>query len=232
MTSRVDIWILHIETSTKACSVALSKNAECVYYKEFLGQNFSHAEKLPGFIEEVVAESEISKQDLSAIAISSGPGSYTGLRIGCSTAKGLSFSLGIPLISVDTLQISTKEVTLESEDDICISVMKARLKEIFIAIYSSNGVVRPTYYIDLNEDPLKEFRNNKVMFVGNATSIIEESVEPSMNWNFHHTDNAYKAKHMIGIAYQKFLDKDFEDLAYYEPFYLKDFVVLKKKTKA
>lgn len=231
MTSKTDIWILHIETSTKACSVALSKNDECIKYKEFLGQNFSHAEKLPGFIDDIINESEIDKENLSAISISSGPGSYTGLRIGCSTAKGLSFALGIPLISVDTLQISTEDKVQVTEDDLYISVMKARLNEVFIAIYDKKGVVKPTYYVDLSEDHLDEFKDKSVLVVGNATELVEKQ-ENRANWKYHMTDNAYKAKHMVKLAYEKFLTEDFEDLAYYEPFYLKDFVVLKKEVKS
>ena len=231
MTSKTDIWILHIETSTKACSVALSKNDECIEYKEFLGQNFSHAEKLPVFIDDIIAESEIDKKDLSAISISSGPGSYTGLRIGCSTAKGLSFALGIPLIAIDTLQISTEDVDI-SPDGVYISVMKARLKEVFAAVYNADkSTVKSTFYVDLNDaNTFEEYKNTPVTFVGNASHVVEDT-KLCENWTYHHTDNAYKAKHMVKSAYKKFIANEFEDLAYYEPFYLKDFVVLKKKVK-
>lgn len=230
MTSHKDVWILHIETSTKACSVALSKNEECIGYKEFIGQSFSHAEKLPNFIDEIISESPIQKNDLSALSISSGPGSYTGLRIGCSTAKGLSFALNIPLISVDTLQLSTKGVGLSSEQSCYISVMKARLNEVFIAIYDRNGVVKPTYYTDITTDEFNAYKETSVLIVGNAAHLMEEH-RAYENWSFNHTENAYRASDMISLAYQKYKQKDFEDLAYYEPFYLKDFVVLKKKVK-
>ncbi len=230
MTSNKDIWILNIETSTKACSVALSKNGECIIYKEFLGQNFSHAEKLPVFIDGIIEESEIEKTNLSAVSISSGPGSYTGLRIGCSTAKGLSFALGIPLISVDTLEVSTKDKMLTSEQTLYISVMKARLKEVFIAVYSKEGLVKPTHYINLDENNLAAFSGETVLVVGNAAKLVED-LNINSSWQYYHTENAYKAKNMVELAYEKYVINDFEDLAYYEPFYLKDFVVLKKKVK-
>lgn len=230
MTSHEDVWILHIETSTKACSVALSKNEECIGYKEFIGQSFSHAEKLPNFIDEIIGESPIEKNNLSALSISSGPGSYTGLRIGCSTAKGLSFALNIPLISVDTLQLSTKAIALKEEQLLYISVMKARLNEVFIAVYDRNGVVKPTYYTDVTTDDFIAYKDTSVLIVGNASELMETH-KPNENWSFNHTENAYCASDMISLAYQKYKQEDFEDLAYYEPFYLKDFVVLKKKVK-
>lgn len=230
MTTQIDIWILHIETSTKACSVALSKNEECINYKSFLGQNFSHAEKLPTFIEEIINESDISKEDLSAISLSSGPGSYTGLRIGCSTAKGLSYALNIPLIAVDTLQISTQSIELSSSQAYYISVMKARLNEVFVAIYDRKGLVKRTFYCDLLDDDLNTYKSSSSLVVGNASTLVETN-GGGLNWEYHHVENAYCAKDMVKLGYQKFCDKNFEDLAYYEPFYLKDFVVLKKKAK-
>lgn len=230
MTSNSDVWILHIETSTKACSVALSKNEECVEYKEFIGQNFSHSEKLPAFIDDIIAESPIEKTDLSAISISSGPGSYTGLRIGCSSAKGLSFALNIPLISVDTLQISTEAVELKESQEVYVSVMKARLTEAFISIYNRNGVVKPTYYTDLTKEDFSVYNDQEVLVVGNASSILEEN-RKDLNGDYHHAENPYQAKDMVKLAYKKYMNQDFESLAYYEPFYLKDFVVLKKKAK-
>lgn len=230
--NKKDIFILHIETSTKACSVALSKNEECIGKKEYLGQNFSHAEKLPLFIEEIIQESKLSKSDLNAIAISSGPGSYTGLRIGCSTAKGLCFALNIPLISVDSLQIPTQ---LNPDDELknktYISLMKARMNEVFIGHFEGNISMKETYFQDIDEQSFKEFAQKQICFVGNGIDLMEDNINTNSLWTTCSLDNPYSSVGMVALAYTKYCNSDFEDLAYYEPFYLKDFIVLKKKNK-
>lgn len=225
-------YILHIETSTKACSVALSENDNCIGYKEFIGQNFSHAEKLPLFIEDIISESVITKNDLSAVSVSSGPGSYTGLRIGCSTAKGLCFALNIPLITVDSLQIPTQLNNQIKDSNLeYISVMKARLNEVFVGHYKNNERLAPVHFEEIETDNFQDLRNNSIVFVGNALDIVKPLVDKQDLWSMESCDNPFSAKGMVKLGYSKFLSQTFEDLAYYEPFYLKDFVVLKKKSK-
>ena len=126
-------YILNIETATKNCSVALAKNGETILCKEIAEEGYSHAERLHVFIDEVCKVSGISFQDLSAIAVSQGPGSYTGLRIGVSAAKGLCYALNIPLISVDTLQVLASKVTIA--EGLIIPMLDARRMEVYSAIF-------------------------------------------------------------------------------------------------
>ena len=128
--------ILNIETATKNCSVALAKEGKTIAYKEIAEQNFSHAEKLHVFIEELLAENQLQFSDLSAIAVSQGPGSYTGLRIGVSSAKGFCYALNIPMIAIDTLQLLAKQIHIE--EGIIIPMIDARRMEVFTAFYDKN----------------------------------------------------------------------------------------------
>jgi tRNA threonylcarbamoyladenosine biosynthesis protein TsaB len=223
--------ILSIETSTKTCSVALSKAGEmlaCIRKKD---ENYSHAERLHSYISELFAKSEYSIQDLVAIAVSKGPGSYTGLRIGVSAAKGLAFSLNIPLIGVDTLQ----SICLEYKGDkpaIFIPVMDARREEVFFGVY--NALYQPEIPIDfhiLTAESFREYYQGKtVVFVGNAIEKVRRSIGLNANTEIIWLEeNPFSAKHIAALAYHKFIKQDFEDTAYFEPFYLKDFVAGKKK---
>ena len=129
-------FILNLETATKNCSVALAKDGKTITVKEIAAQNFSHAEKLHVFIEGILCENNIQFSDLNAIAVSQGPGSYTGLRIGVSSAKGFCYAMNIPLIAVDTLQLLAKQIQIE--DGIIIPMIDARRVEVFTAFYDNN----------------------------------------------------------------------------------------------
>ena len=153
------VYILNIETSTKNCSVALAKNGEIVLCKEIAEIGFSHAEKLHVFLEELLKETDLSFKDINAIAVSQGPGSYTGLRIGVSAAKGLCYALDIPLIAVDTMQILANQVTVEK--GIIIPMIDARRMEVFSAIFDKNHLkIRETKAEILEED---SFSINRVL---------------------------------------------------------------------
>ena len=128
-------YILNIETATKNCSVALANEGKTILCKEIAEEGYSHAERLHVFIEEIIKEAGISLNDLSAIAVSQGPGSYTGLRIGVSAAKGLCFALGIPLIAVDTLQVLASQVNID--DGLIVPMIDARRMEVYSAIFSA-----------------------------------------------------------------------------------------------
>src|SRR5690554_4655288 len=130
------MYILNIETSTKNCSVALAKNGNTVIIKEIAEQNFSHSEKLHLFIDEVLKQAGIPYKELAAVALSKGPGSYTGLRIGASTAKGLCFALDIPLIALDSLTALARQVT--SKDGLIVPMIDARRMEVYTAIFDEN----------------------------------------------------------------------------------------------
>ena len=127
-------FILNIETATKNCSVSLANEGKTIACKEIAEQNFSHAEKLHVFIEELLQENNLTYKDLKAIAVSQGPGSYTGLRIGVSSAKGLCYALNIPLIAIDTLESLARKITIS--DGIIISMIDARRMEVYSAIFN------------------------------------------------------------------------------------------------
>ena len=221
------IYILNIETSTTNCSVSLSKEGETLLLKEDYNSNYSHAERLHLFIEEVINEANISKDDLSAIAISKGPGSYTGLRIGVSTAKGLCYALDIPLISVSTLEALADQVKVD--DGVVIPMLDARRMEVYSAIFDqNNNQIRETKAQVLDENSFKAYlKNGKVYFIGNG---VEKSKEIIIHKNAVFIENKLpSSENMSKISYDKYKKSDIEDVAYFEPYYLKDFIALKPK---
>ncbi|SDQ26984.1 tRNA (adenosine(37)-N6)-threonylcarbamoyltransferase complex dimerization subunit type 1 TsaB [Flagellimonas zhangzhouensis] len=223
--------ILNLETATTNCSVSISKDNEIVVLKENNAASYSHSEQLHVFIKEALDEASLSFSDLDAVAISKGPGSYTGLRIGVSAAKGLCFSLEIPLISIPTLQSMALQVDAQP-DELVIPVLDARRMEVYSCVYDSNNEeVRETLAEIIDENTFQEYASErKVYIVGSGAEkcrgvlqhphfIFDESVVPS-------------AKEMAQLAFQKYSAQQFEDVAYFEPYYLKDFVLQQKKKKA
>ncbi len=218
-------YILNIETATTNCSVSLSRNGKTIALKEDNDKNYSHAERLHVYIDDVLKEAKVSKNQLSAIAVSKGPGSYTGLRIGVSTAKGLCFALGIPLISISTLESLSHCVN--EDNGVIVSMLDARRMEVYSAVYETNhNKIRETQAQVLNESSFSEYLNNaKVYFIGNG---VEKTKTLIKHPNAIFIDNKLpSAKQMSMLAYNKFNNNNFEDVAYFEPFYLKDFVALK-----
>lgn len=214
--------ILCIETATTNCSVAIGKEGKVVVLKEDYSDNYSHAERLHLFIEEVLKEHQIDPAQLSAIAVSKGPGSYTGLRIGVSAAKGLCFSLDIPLISVPTLEALSLQVPKEKGDYI-IPLLDARRMEVYTAGFTSERKeVFSTRAEILDPSSFSEYLNRgKVTFIGNGVEKFRGICEHK-NANFI-IGKLPSAGEMVALAEDKFRSKDFEDVAYFEPFYLKDF---------
>lgn len=223
------MYILNIETATKNCSVALAKNGETILCKEISELGYSHAEKLHVFIEEICNESSIQLKDLQAIAVSKGPGSYTGLRIGVSAAKGFCYALDIPLISVDTLAVlASQALSIVKENDLIIPMIDARRMEVYSAIF--NNKLEKTREIEaqiIDENSFASIENT-VYFVGDSSEKAKTVLTKS---NFIFLDEIVypSAKDMSAISFQKFLNKDFEDVAYFEPFYLKDFLITTSK---
>ncbi|WP_396198205.1 tRNA (adenosine(37)-N6)-threonylcarbamoyltransferase complex dimerization subunit type 1 TsaB [Flavobacterium sp.] len=218
--------ILNIETATKNCSVALSKAGKTIAIREIAEQNFSHAEKLHVFIEELFAESHLKLQDLSAIAVSQGPGSYTGLRIGVSAAKGLCYALSIPLIAVDTLEILARKINISNGT--ILPMIDARRLEVYSAFFDSN-------YAKIREIKAEIIDKNSFQ---DETEILHLIGDGAMKFKEILTDEKFKyypeiqfpsAAEMSLISFQKFQNNQFEDVAYFEPFYLKDFVLITKK---
>ncbi|AEH01244.1 tRNA (adenosine(37)-N6)-threonylcarbamoyltransferase complex dimerization subunit type 1 TsaB [Lacinutrix sp. 5H-3-7-4] len=221
--------ILSIETATTNCSVSLSKNGETLHLKEDFNNDFSHAERLHFLIEEVLKEAKIKKEELSAIAVSKGPGSYTGLRIGVSAAKGLCFALDIPLISISTLESLAHQVN--TNEGIIVPMIDARRMEVYSAILTSNfEVLRAVEAQELDATSFSaELAKGKVHFVGNGVEKTKAIID---NSNAVFVEGKLpSANEMSALAYAKYKKSDTEDVAYFEPYYLKDFVALKPKPK-
>jgi tRNA threonylcarbamoyladenosine biosynthesis protein TsaB len=217
-------YILNIETATKNCSVAIARDGVTIICKEIAEQGYSHAEKLHLFIEEIISDAAISFSDLKAIAVSQGPGSYTGLRIGVSAAKGLSYALQIPLIAVDTLESLAMQVV--AKDGFIIPMIDARRMEVYSAIFNSNKEkIHEVQAQIINEDSFADI-SEKVYFVGDSNEKVKLSLTKS---NFVFLDNHVypSAKEMSEISFKKYIEKVFVDVAYFEPYYLKDFMFAK-----
>ena len=218
-------FILNIESSSTNCSVSLTKNGDLISIKENNDEKYSHSTKLHSFINEVISDSKITINELSAIAVGKGPGSYTGLRIGVAAAKGLCFSLDIPLISVSTLLILSKQIKISS--GLILPVLDARRNEVYSAIYDAN------YKLVKKESPKlidsKSFENfsndNQLYFIGSGQQKCRELIKSNNNLIFHNNESLPSSKEMADISYQKFISSDFEDLAYFEPAYLKNFIL-------
>jgi tRNA threonylcarbamoyladenosine biosynthesis protein TsaB len=222
------IYILNIETATKNCSVSLAKNGETMVCKEIAEQGYSHAEKLHVFIEEILKETGIGVTDLNAVAVSKGPGSYTGLRIGVSTAKGLCYALGIPLIAVDTLQVLAKQaLTLINYDGgHIVSMIDARRMEVYSAVYDGSlNRINDVQAEILSEDSYADCPET-FYFIGDCQEKCQTVLKGT---NFHFLSEIVfpSANEMSALSYEKFLKSEFEDVAYFEPFYLKDFLIVK-----
>lgn len=219
--------ILHIETSTEVCSVAVSQDGLCVFEREDR-EGPNHAVKSGVFIDEALSHIDSQLLTLDAVAVSGGPGSYTGLRIGVSTAKGVCFGRDARLISVPTLEVLCVPVLLrekvKEDDALLCPMLDARRMEVYAALFDrSLHEVRPTQADIVDGDTYKAFLDERpVYFFGNgATKCMEvinhpnarfiEGVVPLARW-------------MFPLAERRFFDQKFEDVAYFEPFYLKDFV--------
>lgn len=214
-------YILNIETSTKNCSVSIGLDGKTIALVELAEAHFGHAEKLHLFVEEVLKASSITLNELSAVAVSKGPGSYTGLRIGVSAAKGFAYALNIPLIGVDTMLVLAKKIDPE-KNSLIIPMLDARRMEVFTAVFDENHAsVEKTHTLILSASAFEHY-TQKIYCVGdcqekamqvlnhNNIQFVKEAVYPS-------------AKEMSSLSYELFLKNKFEDTAYFEPFYLKDF---------
>jgi tRNA threonylcarbamoyladenosine biosynthesis protein TsaB len=202
----------------------LANNGELISIRELNEKNYSHSTKLHSFIEEVLKNSNITVNKLSAIAVSSGPGSYTGLRIGVSAAKGLCYALQIPLISVPTLKVLARQLNIQRED-LIIPVMDARRDEVYSAVYNSEyELVRNIFPEIIDSESFIELaKENKLYFIGNGQEKCERLIRKNSNLIFSNYDTFPSSKEMVLISYEKFKKLKFEDVAYFEPDYLKKF---------
>lgn len=222
--------ILALETATKNCSVALFENDQLVDFEEQYGA-YSHAENLASFAQKLLSRNKLTFADLQAIAVSKGPGSYTGLRIGVSFAKGLCFSLQIPLISVDTLaQMASGLVQAKKEENaLYCPMIDARRMEVYAALYNKDlEQVRGIEAEVIDENAYGLFLDQqKVYFLGDGSAKCEEVIQHP-NAHFVSFD-APSARYMGLLAWKAYQQKQFENVAYFEPFYLKEFVAIKSK---
>jgi len=221
--------ILNIETATTNCSVSLSKEGETFALQEDNSKQYSHAERLHLYIDDLLKQNNIKPTELDAIAVSKGPGSYTGLRIGVSAAKGLCFSLDKPLISVSTLEALARQV--KAEDGLIVPMLDARRMEVYSAVFDASfNTVREIEAQILDAQSFASYlENGKVYFIGNGVEKTKTLITHE-NAVFIE-DKLPSANEMSVIANNKYKKNDIEDVAYFEPYYLKDFVALKPKPK-
>jgi len=217
--------ILHIETSTNVCSIALSNNETCILSKSN-ADGMNHAALLSVFIAEALEVLNVAGKKLDAVAVSSGPGSYTGLRIGVSTAKGLCYGLEIPLIAVSTLEILTAQALNKienKENALFCPMIDARRMEVYSAFYNSKGEIKREISADIiTSDSYAELlAAQPVYFFGNGSEKCRSTL---IHPNARFIDNMFPlAENMIQFIMKAFEEKKFVDVAYFEPFYLKEF---------
>jgi tRNA threonylcarbamoyladenosine biosynthesis protein TsaB len=228
--------ILHIETATEVCSVSLAKNGNIIAVKEIV-EGRSHASTLSVFIDEIIKNSKIKDRKPDAIAVSMGPGSYTGLRIGVSAAKGLCYGYNIPLISVSTLEamsigfqgkIKPKD-KVDSQNLLFSPMIDARRMEVYMALFTDkNEYFKETSAQIVKSDTFDQLLlEHKIYFFGSGANKLSEII---VNKNAIFVDDfVHSSVYMASIAHEKFIQKDFVDVAYFEPFYLKDFITTTSK---
>ena len=224
--------ILNIETSTNVCSVALSQDGVCLY-EDVNMEGPSHAQVLAGYVKNAVSFADSHAIPIDAIAISKGPGSYTGLRIGVSEAKSVAYGRDAKLLSVPTLKLLTVPILLGHEelpeDALLCPMIDARRMEVYCALYDRalNEVVQ-TQALVIDSDSFKDYLDKQpIYFMGNGA---DKCVETIQHPNAHFIKNIVpRAKNMIPLAEMAMAKEQFEDVAYFEPFYLKEFVATKSK---
>ncbi len=224
--------ILCLESATPVCSVALTENGNVIAFRE-INEGFSHASKLTVFISEVLEEARIKVGDLDAVAISSGPGSYTGLRIGVSVAKGLCLSADKPLISISTLEAmalgALEQIKPIVKNIFLCPMIDARRMEVYCALYDIDlNVVKETSATIISDELFLDVRKGKSIYYFGDGAEKCKSVLDSIPEFKYLPDLFPSAKFMATLALEKFRKKDFENLALFEPFYLKEYKAGKK----
>jgi tRNA threonylcarbamoyladenosine biosynthesis protein TsaB len=221
--------ILNIETSTKNCSVSIAKNGALISLKEINNGGYSHAEMLHPLIKEALLESKLTINQIDAIAVGKGPGSYTGLRIGVSAAKGLCFANDIPLISINSLKILAHTIPIDKGN--IIPMIDARRMEVYSAIYDESfTLIRETKAEIIDKSSfIDELQNHTVYFLGDGAEKCQEII---LHKNAVFIKDAFpSAKEMVKLSYEKHKVNNTENIAYFEPFYLKNFIATQEKKK-
>jgi tRNA threonylcarbamoyladenosine biosynthesis protein TsaB len=214
-------FILNIETATKNCSVCLAKDGVTVALKEYASEGYAHAEKLHVFIEDVIKEAGITVKDLAAVAVSMGPGSYTGLRIGVSSAKGLCYALGIPLMAIDTMELLARKI--EVDNGIIIPMIDARRMEVYTAIFDNDYTQKRDTRAEIITEGYFADIDTIIHLTGDGAAKCKEYL--SGDKFVYHDQVLYpSASEMALLSFDKYKISDTVDVAYFEPFYLKDFI--------
>lgn len=224
--------LLHIETATNVCSVCLAEEGKLLALKE-VQEEKAHGSKLAVFITEILQEAARDRNEIKAVAVSKGPGSYTGLRIGTSTAKGICYGLHIPLIAINTLKSMANGFILENQISepkvLYCPMIDARRMEVYTAIYDLQlNVIEKTSAKILSQHSFRNYLDTREMyFFGNGAFKCNQvfSSDNAVIWNNFELSSRF----MISLAYNKYRKKQFEDIAYFEPFYLKEFITTTPK---
>ncbi|UHO38334.1 tRNA (adenosine(37)-N6)-threonylcarbamoyltransferase complex dimerization subunit type 1 TsaB [Chryseobacterium capnotolerans] len=220
--------ILYLETSSKNCSVAISDNEKLLCLCEEVSENYKQSESLHTYVEWALEGAGISLQDIEAVSLGKGPGSYTGLRIGAASAKGFCYGLKIPFIAVNSLE-SMLESFLGQNYEFIVPLIDARRMEVYTAVYdgSTGKEISATEAKILDENSFEEFKGRRVVFVGDGAKKAKDILNlPDADFR---EDIYPSAQYLIKKTLEKIENKEFEDMAYFEPFYLKDFHGVKKK---
>ena len=216
-------YILNIETSTLKCSVSIAYKGEYVAGIQLLANKFIHGEKLHVFIRDIFEKTKIKKKDLNAVAVSKGPGSFTGLRIGVAAAKGICFAQDLPLIGINTLEIMAVPFFNKSEYNYLIPILDARRMEVYSAIFDAKKrCIQKTNAVVLSEHSFFDnVVNGSCLVIGNGASKFK-TLKPKINAHFN-AEHFPSAKDMCEVSWDLYKKKSYENLEFFEPFYLKDF---------
>ena len=223
--------ILYIETSSKNCSVAISDDEKMLCVTEEVSENYKQSESLHVFVEWALEGAGIPIKDIGAVSLGKGPGSYTGLRIGASSAKGFCYGLKVPLVAVDSME-SMIVPFLGQNYDLIIPLIDARRMEVYTAVYDGQDGTQmsDTEAKILDEMSFEEYKDKKIPFVGDGVTKAKNLLQlPDAGFN---AEVYPSARYLVNKTLEKIKKKEFEDIAYFEPFYLKDFHGVKKKNKS
>ena len=216
--------LLYIETSTKNCSVAISSGSKLIVYKELNSENYSHSENLHVFINDILRKAKLDVKNINGVVIGKGPGSYTGLRIGTACAKGICYSLDIPLVSINSLEIMAEGIPVFL-NQLLIPMIDARRMEVYTMILDHNKkIIKNTWAEELTKNSFTKYSKDKTcVFFGNGSKKFK-SINPKGKTVFLEEEYFPSAKNMVLKGYELFMNKKFESTAYYEPYYLKEFI--------
>ncbi len=230
--------ILNIETATSMCSVSIAKDGNVLSIRELIEEK-SHAKKLTEFIDEMLKDQNLELKDMQAVAVSKGPGSYTGLRIGVSTAKGICFGTNIPLLAIDTLTVICNQVLLKADQEMRIvlknpltlicPMIDARRMEVYYALFNNIGIAKtkPAAIILDQQTFIPLLENGPVVFAGSGMNKYRNLLNhPNAVFIDHIHPTALS---MASLSFKAYQNNEMVNLAYFEPFYLKDFIGTKPK---